>query len=148
MLTTFFFPDWALWPMTSSSDRTAPGPKRRGCSFSHRFTGLGILILRLFDLHVPPALAVGLLPFVVPVVDCRFAVAVGIGTLSLNMLFLVWRRLRKHVSHRLNGEAEPVEYVHFWMASCVMPPNAFDMFSATGPQLSAPWRDARYFGSL
>lgn len=111
-------------------------------------TGLGILILRLFDLHVPPALAVGLLPFVVPVVDCRFAVAVGIGTLSLNMLFLVWRRLRKHVSHRLNGEAEPVEYVHLWMASCVMPPNAFDMFSATGPQLSAPWRDARYFGSL
>lgn len=58
-------------------------------------TACGILILRVFDLHVPPALAVGLLPFVIPAVDYRFAASVGIGTLSLTMLFLVWRRLRK-----------------------------------------------------
>lgn len=55
----------------------------------------GILILRAFDLHVPPALAVGLLPFVIPAADYRFAASVGIGTLSLTMVFLVWRRLRK-----------------------------------------------------
>ena len=58
-------------------------------------TVCGILILRAFDLHVPPALAVGLLPFVIPAVDYRFAASVGIGTLSLTMLFLIWRRLRK-----------------------------------------------------
>ncbi|MDH1932820.1 HPP family protein [Pseudomonas sp. GD03696] len=58
-------------------------------------TACGILILRVFDLHVPPALAVGLLPFIIPTVDYRFAASVGIGTLSLTMLFLVWRRLRK-----------------------------------------------------
>lgn len=55
----------------------------------------GILILRLFDLHVPPALAVGLLPFIIPAVDYRFAASVGIGTLTLTMLFLVWGRLRR-----------------------------------------------------
>jgi hypothetical protein len=58
-------------------------------------TACGILILRVFDLHVPPALAVGLLPFIIPAVDYRFAASVGIGTLSLTMLFLIWRRLRK-----------------------------------------------------
>lgn len=58
-------------------------------------TACGILILRVFDLHVPPALAVGLLPFVIPAVDYRFAASVGIGTSSLTMLFLAWRRLRR-----------------------------------------------------
>ena len=55
----------------------------------------GILILRVFDLHVPPALAVSLLPFVIPAVDYRFAASVGIGTSSLTMLFLAWHRLRR-----------------------------------------------------
>jgi hypothetical protein len=55
----------------------------------------GILILRVFDLHVPPALAVGLLPFVVPAVDYKLPASVGIGTLSLTVLFLIWRRLRE-----------------------------------------------------
>lgn len=55
----------------------------------------GILILRVFDLHVPPALAVGLLPFAIPAVDYKFAASVGVGTLSLTVLFLIWRRLRE-----------------------------------------------------
>ncbi|RQS25361.1 HPP family protein [Burkholderia sp. Bp8992] len=55
----------------------------------------GILIVRVFDLHVPPALAVGLLPFVIPAVDYRFAASVGIGTLSLTTVFLIWRWLGK-----------------------------------------------------
>lgn len=58
-------------------------------------TAFSILILRIFNLHVPPAIAVGLLPFVIPVADYKFAASVCIGTLSLTMLFLVWRSLRK-----------------------------------------------------
>ena len=54
---------------------------------------VGIGILRAFDLHVPPALAVGLLPFVIPGVGYGFAVAVGAGTLLLTLFCLTWRRL-------------------------------------------------------
>ncbi|GAN78479.1 hypothetical protein [Acidisphaera rubrifaciens] len=54
---------------------------------------VGIGILRAFDLHVPPALAVGLLPFVIPGVDYGFAIAVGAGTLLLTLFFLGWRRI-------------------------------------------------------
>ncbi len=53
----------------------------------------GIVILRLFRLHVPPALAVGLLPFVIDHVDARFPVAVGISTALLAGTFLLWRRV-------------------------------------------------------
>lgn len=52
----------------------------------------GIIILRLLALHAPPALAVGLLPFVIDHTDARFPVAVGIGTLVLTASFLLWRR--------------------------------------------------------
>ena len=52
----------------------------------------GILILRLFDLHVPPALAVGLLPLIVPRPDVSMLVAIGLGTLLLAAMFLLWRR--------------------------------------------------------
>lgn len=52
----------------------------------------GIVVLRLLALHVPPALAVGLLPFVIDHTDVRFPVAVGTGTLVLTVLFLLWRR--------------------------------------------------------
>jgi hypothetical protein len=50
-----------------------------------------IMVLRLFDLHVPPALAVGLLPFVIPNPTYEFAMAVGTGTAWLTISFLVWR---------------------------------------------------------
>lgn len=53
----------------------------------------GIGVLRVFDLHVPPALAVGLLPFVIPNVDYVFPISVGFGTLLLTMCFLAWRRV-------------------------------------------------------
>lgn len=52
----------------------------------------GIGILRGFNLHVPPALAVGLLPFIIPHVTYEFPVAVGLGCLALTLTFLVWRR--------------------------------------------------------
>jgi len=65
------------------------GPLAAVCS-----TAFGVVVLRLFDLHVPPALAVGLLPFVMPHPNYEFPVAVGIGTALLTASFQVWRRVR------------------------------------------------------
>jgi hypothetical protein len=53
----------------------------------------GIVILKLFDLHVPPALAVGLLPFIIEDPSPWFPVAVGVGTLLLTVSFLLWRKV-------------------------------------------------------
>jgi hypothetical protein len=53
----------------------------------------GIAVLRVFNLHVPPALAVGLLPFLIPSPNYEFPIVVTVGTLMLTTLFLVWRRL-------------------------------------------------------
>jgi len=53
----------------------------------------GIGVLRVFDLHVPPALAVGLLPFVIPHPNYQFPVAVAAGTLLLTVSFMVWRMI-------------------------------------------------------
>lgn len=67
------------------------GPLAAACSIA-----VGIGILRLFDLHVPPALAVGLLPFVMARPSWEFPLAVAAGTLLLTMSFLLWRRLSRH----------------------------------------------------
>jgi hypothetical protein len=60
----------------------------------------GIMVLRLFDLHLPPALAIGLLPFVIPNVDYSFVIGVSAGTLLLTLCFCVWRAM---VSRRLSS---------------------------------------------
>lgn len=63
---------------------------------------VSVTVLRVFDLHVPPALAVGLLPFIIPEPTYRFPIAVAAGTLLLTVTFVAWRRLlgwsraRKH----------------------------------------------------
>ncbi|MBS0420980.1 MAG: HPP family protein [Proteobacteria bacterium] len=54
---------------------------------------VGVGILRILDLHVPPALAVGLLPSVMPTANYYFPIAVATGTLLLTTSFVVWRRL-------------------------------------------------------
>lgn len=54
-----------------------------------------VVILRVFDLHMPPALAVGLLPFVIRVPDYRFPLSVLLGTISLGLYFSGYKRLRK-----------------------------------------------------
>jgi hypothetical protein len=60
----------------------------------------GILILRLFDLHVPPALAVALLPQVIDSPTMMYPVAVGIGTSMLSGAFVFYSRvLRQHIEH-------------------------------------------------
>jgi hypothetical protein len=53
----------------------------------------GIAVLRVFNLHVPPVLAVGLLPFVIVRPNYEFPIVVAAGTLLLTLLFLLWRRL-------------------------------------------------------
>jgi hypothetical protein len=53
----------------------------------------GILVLRIFDLHVPPALAVALLPQVIDSPTALYPVAVGIGTSLLSGLFVLYSRV-------------------------------------------------------
>ncbi|MGC8517639.1 MAG: HPP family protein [Steroidobacteraceae bacterium] len=53
----------------------------------------GVIVLRVLDLHVPPALAVGLLPFVMPHPSLRYTAAVLLGTGLQTGVFLLWRRL-------------------------------------------------------
>jgi CBS-domain-containing membrane protein len=53
----------------------------------------GIAMLRLCDLHVPPALAVALLPLVMDKPTIAYPFAVGIGTTLLSLWFLAYQRL-------------------------------------------------------
>jgi hypothetical protein len=46
-----------------------------------------IAILRAFKVHMPPALAVGLLPFVMTAPNIRYPISVGIGTVALTLCF-------------------------------------------------------------
>jgi hypothetical protein len=48
----------------------------------------GILVLRFFDLHVPPALAVALLPQVIDSPTIAYPLSVGVGTLLVTLWFL------------------------------------------------------------
>jgi hypothetical protein len=52
-----------------------------------------VVILRFFDVHMPPALAVGLLPFVMTAPDYRFPLSVLLGTVALTLYFLGYKRL-------------------------------------------------------
>ncbi len=54
---------------------------------------MGTLVCRIFRLHVPPVLAIGLLPMVMPHPDYRFPLAVGSGTFVLSMTFMSYRYL-------------------------------------------------------
>lgn len=55
---------------------------------------VGVGLLRAFDLHAPPALAVALLPLIIAKPDYTFAASVGAGTLLLSLLFIAWRKTR------------------------------------------------------
>lgn len=50
-----------------------------------------MFIIRLFRLHAPPAVAVGLLPFVIEHPDFNFPLSVGLGTLLLVVAFFIYR---------------------------------------------------------
>ncbi len=62
------------------------GPVAAGCSIA-----CGMAVLRLFDLHVPPALAVGLIPFVMDSPTIAYPISVGIGTLLMTLWFLLYQ---------------------------------------------------------
>jgi hypothetical protein len=51
-------------------------------------------VLRLFELHMPPALAIGILPFVIERPDYRYALSVFLGTVVLTLSHLGYRRLQ------------------------------------------------------
>ena len=51
----------------------------------------GVIVLRVLDLHVPPALAVGLLPFVMSRPSEQFVLAVVLGTALESAVFFAWR---------------------------------------------------------
>jgi len=51
----------------------------------------GIVVLRIFDLHVPPALAVALLPMVMEHPTYVYPFSVASGTLLLTLCFLAWK---------------------------------------------------------
>lgn len=63
----------------------------------------GIAVLRVLDLHIPPALAVGLLPFVIPHPDYRFPLAVTLGTAIQAASLLAWRRIAQPARARVRG---------------------------------------------
>lgn len=52
----------------------------------------GIAVLRVTRVHVPPALAVALLPMVMDAPTAMYPVAVGLGTLLLTISFVSYRR--------------------------------------------------------
>jgi hypothetical protein len=49
---------------------------------------ISIVLLRTFQMHMPPALAVGLLPFVMKAPDFWYPISVAIGTTTLTLCFL------------------------------------------------------------
>lgn len=51
-----------------------------------------VLVLRAFTLHMPPALAVGLLPFVMTAPDYRFLISVLFGTIALTLYHFAYAR--------------------------------------------------------
>ena len=60
----------------------------------------GILVLRIFDLHDPPALAVAFLPQAIDSPKSLYPVAVGIGTSLLTGSFVLCDRvLRPHFEY-------------------------------------------------
>jgi hypothetical protein len=72
------------------------GPIAVACSMAG-----GVLVLRLFDLHVPPALAVALLPFVMDAPTIAYPISVGIGTLLMTLWFLFYKSFFGGLEHGL-----------------------------------------------
>ena len=62
------------------------GPVAAGCSIA-----CGMAVMRLFDLHVPPALAVALIPFVMDSPTIAYPISVGVGTMLMTLWFLLYQ---------------------------------------------------------
>jgi len=59
----------------------------------------GIVIIKGFDVHVPPAIAISLLPLLIEHPTFRYPLAVGLGTIVLTGSFLLYRFVSKAVSY-------------------------------------------------
>jgi HPP family len=51
----------------------------------------GIVVLRVLRIHMPPALAVGLLPLIIDCPSVKYPISVTIGTGALTLAFLLYR---------------------------------------------------------
>jgi hypothetical protein len=80
-------------------------------SFRATFVGVmlttvcSIAILRAFKLHMPPALAVGLLPFVMAAPNFSYPMSVGMGTIALTVCFCGRRSIRRSLARVANASA-------------------------------------------
>lgn len=74
------------------------GPLTAACGMAW-----GIMILRVFDLHVPPALAVALLPLVMDHPTIMYPISVGIGTLAMTLWFLLYRACFTRIDHQTSA---------------------------------------------
>jgi hypothetical protein len=54
-----------------------------------------VLVLRTLDLHVPPALAVALLPVVMKGPTITYVISVGLGTLMITLWFFAYQSYLK-----------------------------------------------------
>jgi hypothetical protein len=77
------------------------GPVAAGCSMA-----CGMVVLRLFDLHVPPSLAVALLPFVMDSPTIAYPISVGIGTLLMTLWFLLYQSFSRRLERRQQGDKD------------------------------------------
>ena len=75
------------------------GPASAACAMAW-----GIMALRLFNLHVPPALAVALLPQVINSPTIAYPFSVGAGTLMMSLWFLLYGSL---ANTRLAQDSRP-----------------------------------------
>lgn len=71
----------------------------------------GVIVLRLLKLHLPPALAVGLLPLVIHSPGIQYPVSVAVGAGALTLAFQMYRRWfrRCFVGHGRAGQNIPNE---------------------------------------
>jgi len=60
-----------------------------------------VAVIRLLRLHMPPALAVALLPQVMHESALDFVAGVGGGTLTLSLIFMAWNRWKVVVNHEI-----------------------------------------------
>ena len=60
----------------------------------------GIFILQVFDLHVPPALAIALIPQIMDDPSYWYPVSVAIGTTALSLFFIIYRNRLVDFSRR------------------------------------------------
>ena len=62
-------------------------------------------MLRAFDIPMPPALAVGLIPLVMDAPSLKYPLSVAAGTAGLTGLFIAWRVFGSEAWERRNGGA-------------------------------------------